>query len=218
MQRRQLVVGVICAVVAVLAVFAYTAQVSSAAQIQRAAAVERYGGEQVEVVVTQRAVGAGEVIGKEDVALQTWVVDLLPQAEVAVACEQVWGLVAEVDLKEGEPLLMDRVGEGSSRISVPEGLEAVTVSSDDVLAVGGAIQPGSFVNVYVEATTGKVVLLGQRVLVLETSAAREEDDTRAISWVTLAVTPESVGDLITASARGAIHLVLPGTQTEEGEQ
>lgn len=217
MQRKQLIAGAVCAVVAVLAVFAYTATVSSAAQVQRSAAVERYGGEQTEVVVAQNAIGAGDTVTGGDVAVQTWVVDLLPQADVATSCEDVEGLTAEVDIQAGEVLVMSRLGDGSSRITVPEGLEAVTIASDDVLAVGGAIQEGSFVNVYVETSTGKVSLLGEKILVLETSVATSDRDGQAITWVTLAITPESVSELITANAKGTIHLVLPGTQTQEGE-
>ena len=59
MQRKQLVSGIICAVVAVVAVFAYTATVGSEAQAKRAAAIKSYGGEQVEVVVASADIGAG---------------------------------------------------------------------------------------------------------------------------------------------------------------
>ena len=114
--------------------------------------------------------------------------------------------------------MLERIGDGSSRIAVPTGLSAVSVSSDDVLAVGGAITAGSFVDVYVESG-GKVVLLGEDILVLETSTKEQAQDAK-ITWVTLAVTPQSVSDLLSAAAKGAIHLVLPGKdeapQTNEG--
>lgn len=50
---------------------------------------------------------------------------------------------------------------------------------------------------------------GEHILVLETSTPEDAKD-KQISWVTLAVKPSSVSDLIAASAKGTIHFVLPG--------
>lgn len=211
-QRKQLIAGVLCALLAVLAVFAYTATVSSEAATKRQAAIERYGGEQTQVVVASADIGAGGVLDAANTKTMTWLTDLLPQADVARETSQIEGLVAETDIKEGEPIVLARVGDGSARINVPKGLEAVSVASDDVLAVGGSVQTGSFVDVYVETEKGKIVLLGKKILVLETSAVVQEKDAKAITWVTLAVTPESVSDLLGASCKGTIHLVLPGSQ------
>lgn len=216
-QRKQLIAGLLCAVLAVVAVFGYTATVSSEAATKRQAAIERYGGEQTQVVVASEDIGAGVELGAANTKTATWLVDLLPQADVAQESSQVEGLVAETDIKEGEPIVMGRIGDGSARISVPKGLEAVSVASDDVLAVGGSVQAGSFVNVYVETEKGRIVSLGKRILVLETSAVVEEEDAKAITWVTLAVTPESVADLLSASCKGTIHLVLPGGQADREE-
>ena len=149
--------------------------------------------------------------------MATWLVDLLPSSPVATDIGKVQGLVAQVDLKEGEPIMLERVGEGSARISVPSGLTAVSVASDDVLAVGGAIKAGSFVDVYVETTGGSITQLGEQILVLETSAVANEEDGSQLTWVTLAVTPESVSDLISASTKGTIHMALPGVQAAQDE-
>lgn len=211
-QQRQLALSGLCALLAVAAVFAYTATVSSEAATKRQQAIERYGGEQTQVMVAMEDIGAGTALGAGNVMQVSWLTDLLPRAEVAQSLEQLKGLVAEQDIKEGEPVVMDRVGDGSARISVPSGLEAVSVASDDVLAVGGSVQEGSFVDVYVETGEGSIVLLGKRILVLETSAVVDPGTSTAITWVTLAVTPESVAELLSASCKGTIHLVLPGGQ------
>ena len=214
-QQRQLAVGAVCAAVAVAAVFAYTATVSSEAATKRQAAIDRYGGEQA--LVATQDIGAGTPLGTSNVMQVSWLTDLLPRAEVAEELDELFGLVAEQDIKEGEPIVMDRVGDGSSRISVPAGLEAVSVASDDVLAVGGSVQEGSFVDVYVETGEGRIALLGKKILVLETSAAVDQGSSAAIAWVTLAVTPESVSELLSASCKGTIHLVLPGGQAASEE-
>ena len=216
-QKRQLAVGAVCAAVAVAAVFAYTATVSSEAATKRQAAIDRYGGEQAQVMVATQDIGAGTPLGTSNVMQVSWLTDLLPRAEVAEELDELFGLVAEQDIKEGEPIVMDRVGDGSSRISVPAGLEAVSVASDDVLAVGGSVQEGSFVDVYVETGEGRIALLGKKILVLETSAAVDQGSSAAIAWVTLAVTPESVSELLSASCKGTIHLVLPGGQAAPEE-
>ena len=210
--QKQTVVSALCALIAVVAVFAYTATIKSEALTQRAEALEHYGGERVQVVVASQDIEVGQTLTQSNTQLADWVVDLLPAGDVAKAQADVDGRVAQTNIKKNEPVLLERVGDGSSRISVPDGLEAVTVSSDDVLAVGGAIRAGSLVDVYVETSASKVVLLGQKILVLETNGgASNENADKQVSWVTLAVTPESTSELLTASVKGTIHLVLPSS-------
>lgn len=217
-QQKQLIAGGVCAVLAVAAVFAYTATVSSEAQTKRQAALDRYGGEQTQVVVASKPISQGTKLDASNTTQETWLTDLLPYADVATELVQVEGALAQTDIEEGEPVLMGRVGDGNARIAVPDGLEAVSVSSDDVLAVGGSVQEGSVVDVYVETEKGKVVELGSDILVLETSAVVDPDSSKSITWVTLAVTRESVSELLAASSKGTIHLVLPGGQSSAGEE
>lgn len=215
--RKQTIIAVACGLLAMLCVFGYTASISSEASTARAAALERYGGERVKVLVATADIPVGKKIAKEKLVEREWVVDLLPGGDVATDPEQVAGKVAQTDIKENEPILLERVGNGTSRIAVPDGLEAVSISMDDVLAVGGAIKSGSFVNIYVETSKGEVKLMGKKILVLETSAG-EKGDSEQLSWVTLAVQPSSTADLITAAAKGTIHLVLPSGTEQESEE
>lgn len=218
-QRNRIIVSSLCALIAVAGVFAYTASVKSEAQTQRAAAIEQYGGERAQVVVASRDVEVGQTLDEGNTDTAEWLVDLLPAAEAATDPAQVRGRVAQTDIKKNEPVLLERVGDGSSRISVPDGLEAVTVSSDDVLAVGGAIRAGSLVDVYVETSQGKVVLLGQKILVLETNGGDSADASgKELTWVTLAVTSKSTPELLSASIKGTIHFVLPSSTLQGGEQ
>ena len=220
-QKKQLIIAVACAILAVVAMFAYTATIKSEAKVQRNNAIKKYGGEIANICIAAKDIGAGQAITNSDVEIVEYPVDLLTQSDVATSAEQVVGKVAAIDIKGNEPLLLERIGDGSSRISVPQNLEAVSVATDDVLAVGGAVQAGSFVDVYVETSEGKIVSLGQNILVLETSSTSTNTDkdksSQSLTWITLAVTKESVSELITASTKGTIHLALPGTQTQEGE-
>lgn len=208
-QRRQALIAIACGALAVICVFAYTATIKSEAAMARASAIDRYGGERVKVLVANKAIPIGSAIDASNATLQEWLVDLLPQGTAARSYDELDGLVAQSEIRMNEPILLERIGDGSSRITVPDGLAAASVASDDVLAVGGAIRAGSVVDVYVEATTGEITLLGEHILVLETSTLESAKD-KQISWVTLAVRPSSVSDLIAASAKGTIHFVLPG--------
>lgn len=216
-QRKQAYFAMACGVIAALCMFAYTATIKSEAAMARASAIQRYGGERVEVLVASKAIPIGSSLDQSNTTIQEWLVDFLPQGTAAQNYGQLDGLVAQAEIRMNEPILLERIGDGSSRITVPDGLAAASVSSDDVLAVGGAIRAGSVVDVYVEAASGEIDLLGEHILVLETSTLENMKD-KQISWVTLAVKPSSVSDLIAASARGTIHFVLPGNSAAcEGE-
>ena len=208
-QRKQTAIAICCGVLAALCVFAYTATIKSEASMARAAAIQQYGGERVPVLVATKTIPIGGTVDESNATVQEWLVDFLPQGQAAQSHEQLEGLVAQSEIRVNEPILLERVGDGSSRITVPDGLAAASVASDDVLAVGGAIRAGSVVDVYVEAASGEITTIGERILVLETSTPDDAGD-KQISWVTLAVTPSSVSELISASARGTIHFVLPG--------
>lgn len=208
-QRKQAILATACGIVAALCVFAYTATIQSEASMARASAIRGYGGERVEVLVASKTIPIGSAIDESNTTMQEWLVDLLPQGQAAQGYDELEGMVAQTEIRVNEPVLLERVGDGSSRITVPDGLAAASVASDDVLAVGGAIRAGSVVDVYVEASSGEITMLGEHILVLETSTPEDAND-KQISWVTLAVKPSSVGDLIAASAKGTIHFVLPG--------
>lgn len=215
-QRKQTIITLACGLLAALCVFAYTASIKSEAAMARAAAIQQYGGERTEVLVATSDIPIGSTIDEKNTQVQEWLVDLLPQGHAAQEYDQVAGQVAQVEIKKNEPILLERIGDGSSRITVPDGLAAASVSSDDVLAVGGAIRSGSVVDVYVETAKGEITLIGERILVLETSTPENAQD-KQISWVTLAVKPSSVNELLAASTRGTIHFVLPGNSAAHQE-
>lgn len=208
-QRKQALVAGACGIIAAFCVFAYTATIQSEASMARASAIRSYGGERAEVLVANKTIPIGGTIDESNTSVQEWLVDFLPQGQAAQSYEELKGLVAQTEIRVNEPVLLERVGDGSSRITVPDGLAAASVASDDVLAVGGAIRAGSVVDVYVEASSGEITMLGEHILVLETSTL-EDSKEKQISWVTLAVKPSSVSDLIAAASKGTIHFVLPG--------
>lgn len=215
-QRKQALIAGACGIIAALCVFAYTATIQSEASMARASAIRSYGGERAEVLVANETIPIGGTIDESNTSVQEWLVDFLPQGQAAQSYEELQGLVAQTEIRVNEPVLLERVGDGSSRITVPDGLAAASVASDDVLAVGGAIRAGSVVDVYVEASSGEITMLGEHILVLETSTL-EDSKEKQISWVTLAVRPSSVSDLLAAASKGTIHFVLPGNSAANQE-
>ena len=72
-------------------------------------------------------------------------------------------------------------------------------------------------DVYAQTDSGSK-LLGKELLVLATSSGGVEGG--SLSWITLAVTPESVEELLSVSQSSKLSFVLPGQEmtAEEGER
>ena len=209
--RRRLVLSIACGVCAALAVLVYASMVRSGERAAREEALARYGGEQVEVYVASRDIAAGDTIRTSDVRRQLWLADLLP-ADCVSSEQDVVGAVAGSSILANEPVSKARLGNTASDIAVPAGLCAVSVPMQDVRAVGGAIDRGSLVDVYADTAEGARPL-GRNLLVLATSGSDGALSGRSsLSWVTLAVTPESVQELLSASKSQNLYLALPSTE------
>lgn len=195
-----------------MAVLAYASQVRSEERVAREEALARYGGEQVEVCVASHDIAAGDTIKVSDVQRELWLSDLLPSECISNENEVV-GAVAGSSILAKEPISRARLGNTNSDIDVPVGLCAVSIPAQDVRAVGGAIGRGSLVNVYANSASG-VTLLGENLLVLATSGSEKSSSSShsTLSWVTLAVTQESVQELLAASKSEALYLTLPGVE------
>lgn len=219
--RRQIVVGVVAAIAATLLMIAYAASVTAGARHEREQALARFGGEQIEVCVATRQIAAGETVESSDVEMRSWLVDLVPDG-AATSMDQVVGQRASYPIARNEPVVVARVTAHDAELEVPQGLVAVTVPSDEVTAVGGSVLPGSCVDVYTTGSTG-TSLLASQVLVLETSATVAGEGSSlsggfsrgSVSWVTLAVDPSLVEQLVAVSRTGGLYLVLPGDPVPE---
>jgi pilus assembly protein CpaB len=223
--KKRLVLALICGVVAAAAMLWYATGVRAEATQARREAFASYGGEQIEVYVAARDIAVGETLSSENTSPQLWLSDLLP-AGALYEQNEVFGQTVAVPLMRNEPIVAAKLGESKTPMNVPEGLCAVSIPSEDVLAVGGAIQAGTFVTVYA-ADAVTVELIAEEVLILETSngatLASEgsaqlfgaANSRSSLSWVTLAVEPDIAQELIAASRSKELHLVLPGGVFDE---
>ena len=211
-RKTTIVISVASAALCVLAVAAYTGQVRQEASQARNEALSRYGGEQIEVCVATQDIPAGEAISSANLATKMWLVDLLPSAAVE-SPDEVIGVRATSSIVEGE-VLSKRHFEGSSlSISVPAGLQAVSVELDQAQAVGGALKAGSIVDVYASGATETSLLVSNAYV------ASAGNGSGSAAWVTLAVEPSQVEQLIAATQASSLYLTLPSpSERSDGDE
>lgn len=209
--NKTLIFGVLSGLICAACVMAYVVLVEQEAQDARNEAMARYGGEQVEVVVAKRDVYPGETLDSSNTTTKLWLADLLPESSV-LDTSNAWGRKTASYIVSGEVIVEKRFESSSLGIDVPEGLVAVSVPTKDVQAVGGAITPGSVVDVYAVGT--KTTCLGHSIAVLATSAGDDTSSQSSVSWITLAVAPEKTQEFIAASESMEIYCALPAAKKD----
>lgn len=212
-RKRTVAIGLVSGVICAACVFMYLQDVTGRAEAARAEALARYGGEQVEVCVAKRDIASGEVVEAGAIETKLWVADLLPQDAVRASSE-VLGKRATSPILAGEVVSQKRFEGTSSSLEVPEGLSAVSVPARDVQAVGGAIEPGMKVDVYsTGATATEIIVRGAQVVSTNASQAGDQAS-KTVSWITLAVEPKLVQELVSAAQTTDLYFVLPGTSDD----
>ena len=213
MKKRLLVCGVVCGLICAVCVFLYTEMVYAEADSKRTEALQRYGGEQVEVLVATKTIHPGETLDPSNCTTTTWLSDLLPEGALMNIDESA-GKQATSLILQGEVVSSSRFDNETKELDIPAGSVAIALPSQDVQAVGGSITVGSKVDVY--ATGTKTTCLGRDLEVLATSAGTEESSTRSkITWVTLAVDPEKTQEFVAASQSMDIYFTLPSAKPKE---
>lgn len=208
-RNRTAFAGIVCGFLCAACVLAYTQGVRGEAEAARAEALARYGGEQLEVCVAKRDIAAGETVDAAAVEIRMWVADLLP-AEAVRSVDDAVGRKVASSIVAGEVMTERRFGEVGAELDVPEGLTAVSVPAKDVQAVGGTVGAGSRVDMYATGGTSTDVI-ARSVLVLATSAGGSTSDT-GVSWIVVAVAPESVQEVVTAAQKTELYFTLPGDE------
>lgn len=207
-RNKSFIAGVICAILCAFCVFAYTGSVKANAEAERAETLERFGGDQVEVYVATRNISAGEVVDARSAETRLWIADLLPKGSVHDLAT-VAGKKATAAIYEGEVITEFRFDTASSNLTVPEGFVAVSVPAQEVNAVGGAVAVGSRINIYA-AGAAATELIGENILVLATSSLASESLTgSSADWITIAVLPESVQEIVAATQSTKLYFSLP---------
>ena len=209
-KSKTLIFGIVSGVVCVLAVLVFMQSVQSAAEASRKEALTRFGGEQIEVCVAQRYIAAGEKIDASNTTTKLWVADLAPEGAVH-SFSDVAGKEVSSSVLAGEVISDKRFENSQVTIEIPEGLCAISVPAKDVQTVGGSLSAGMRVDLY--ATGTSTDLLDEDVLVLTTNVEESQGKSGdSVSWVTLALDPDSVQEVITASQKLELYFALPSSK------
>ncbi len=185
-------------------------------QIQRAQQEAAKVAKQVKVVVAAGPLKMGQPLALSDLTLQDWPDGKQPEGSVSTP-ELCVGRALKVPLVQGEVVLDQEMapkdaGAGLS-VAIPEGMRAVSVGVDDVVAVAGFVTPGTLVDVLVTGTTGggsitRTILEHVKVLTVGQEVASENGKPQKGTVVTLLLNPEDGEKLTLASQEGKIHLAL----------
>ena len=214
MNRKTAILGLLSGVLCALAVFVFTSEVQAQAESERAAALERFGGEQVEACVATTDIAAGETINTSNVAEKAWVADLLPDNPVDYA--DALGRQVTSPIVAGEVISQKRFDENVESLDVPEGLSAVALPTEDVNAVGGAVERGMKVDIYL-ANSETAKPLANDVLVLSTDAGGSVGSGKGLSWVTVAVEADRVQEFVSAASKGNLYFAIPGRKKGDND-
>lgn len=209
MKKSVLLVGFAFGIACAVCIALYASMVQQEADSARAEAMERYGGEQVEVLVATKDIFPGETLTSSNTTMKTWLSDLLPE-ECVTNFDEVKGLQVSSLVISGEAISTKRFSNETTPLNVPEGCVALSVPAEDVQAVGGALTAGMLVDVY--ATGSETARIGDGLLVLATNAEASEGGNAKVSWVTLAVPLEQSQEFVTASQSMEICFTLPSSE------
>ena len=210
-RKTSIIAGVMCGLGCALCVWTYGAQLTDQVAAERAEAIGRYGGEQLEVCVAQRTILEGETLDETAVQQRPWLVDLLPEGAVTDVHSLVGKRVSSTIL-EGEVLSDRRFTQSLKAFSVPPGKTALSVPAQAVQAVGGSLEAGMCVDVYATGVTTERIL--ESVVILATGLSDSEStfSSSASTWLTLAVPPEAVQEIVAAAQNLELYFTLPGQE------
>ncbi len=174
------------------------------------------------VVVASRVLPAGQQLTAQDLAVQAWPASALPQGRFAQV-KQVAGRVLKGPMVQGEVVLAAKLAPqgsaGGLSAVVPPGFRAMTVKVDEVIGVGGFVQPGDRVDVlvtlaggsYREDPVSRTVLEDINVLTVGEKIQRDDQGrghTNKVKVVTLQLKPAQAERLALASNEGRVVLAL----------
>ena len=171
---------------------------------------------------------------------------VLPQSVTSL--DRIQGMVAIADIFQGEPITITKLAYPKTASGLadvtPVGRRAISISVDNIAALGGMVKPGDYVDVFVliavpvQLPDGKqmndtrviplfqnieVLAVGQSTVNAERKLSRyaqegKEETSRPQSpLITLSLTPKEAGILSYIAESGKIRLVLRNPQDNRTE-
>jgi pilus assembly protein CpaB len=193
--------------------------------LSSAAPVEARG---QQVVLAAADLPIGTPLTAEDLTVTRWPTGDIP-AGTAMDKEALIGRPLIYPVFKGEPILTSKLalegsGAGLSAV-IDEGMRAVSIRVDEVVAVAGFVVAGTHVDVMLTGNPGSgQELLTQTILedvtVLAAGQSIQPDaegKPQRVNVVTFLCTPEDAAKVILAASEGRIQLVLRNAVDKEGE-
>ena len=182
-----------------------------------------------EVVIAAADLTIGTPLTAEDLAVARWPTSDLP-AGTAMDKEALIGRPLIYPVFKGEPILTSKLalegsGAGLSAV-IDEGMRAVSIRVDEVVAVAGFVVAGTHVDVMLTGNPGSgEELLTQTILedvtVLAAGQSIQPDaegKPQRVNVVTFLCTPEDAAKVILAASEGRIQLVLRNAVDQDNEE
>src|SRR6266566_8308041 len=174
------------------------------------------------VVMASKDLNVGEKLAEEDLRLAEWVVGEPPKGAFFKVQDAIGRAVLYPTFKDeiilGSRLASTDAGAGMAAV-IPEGMRAVSIRVDDVVAVAGFVGPGSKVDILLTGVSmvgsqgnesmTKTILENVQVLA---AGQKIQPDARGtpekVSVVTLLCTIDQASKVTLAQSEGKIQLVL----------
>lgn len=203
--RFRLVFAGACALLAVMLCALCAQHAREGAERERNEALARYGGETVGLVVATDGLEVGDVVAASNVTERDWLSDLAP-ADAVTSLDDVMGKSVTVPVASGAPLTALNFREEAPMAEIPAGHVAVSVPVTDKLGLAANVSVGARVIAY-QAAEGASELLCDDTSVLAVPATDRQ--TMRTGSITVAVPPDAVSRILSASASGDLRLVQP---------
>jgi pilus assembly protein CpaB len=184
-----------------------------------------------EILVAQKDIGMGHVLGPNDIQWQVWPTsaaspNFIRKGDKPDAIQQVAGSIARTPLVAGEPVreakLIKADGSGFMAAILPSGMRAVSTEISPETGAGGFILPNDHVDVLltrrdreaekqagVDVHTSEIILNNIRVLAID-QTVEEKNGQRVVvgKTATFEVTPRQAETLALSRQLGTLSLAL----------
>jgi pilus assembly protein CpaB len=220
MNRNRLLIGLVVALVLAFLVSAFVFRQFQRVSSQSVAAVPTR-----HIVVAAEPLELGTLLDASKLRTISWPAND-PISGACTELQECTNRALITSVQENEPILDSKLapvdaGAGLS-VTIPQGMRAVSVAVNDVVAVAGFVTPGKMVDVLVTGTAPGGAMAGSavtetileniRVLAAGQKTVQDrEGKPETVPVITLLVTPDQAGKLTMASTEGKIQLALRNT-------
>jgi len=170
-----------------------------------------------QVVLAMKDLPVGAIVGERDIQVVEWPGDALPPGFLG-APEDVVGRGVITPVKLNEPFLEGKLAPRGAGGGLPtiitEGMRALSVRVDEVIAVAGFVIPGTRVDVLLTKNvagqnTTKAILQNVQVLAAGQSIQTDaEGKPQTVAVITVLLSPEQAELLTLAANDGRIQMTL----------